>query len=146
AQVATMAAHNDQTIGELVAGQSTNATFNLRQSKQLAAFVQEQGNGFQHAVQSRRQAFGSTESGRLADLPNHSMAASFCGLIGQQGQGYGNNFVAPEGFDLTPLTERGDAIVLAWDAGNSPAPALNKFSPRRQSRDTLLRLAVPIKN
>jgi hypothetical protein len=132
-------------IGALASGQSTNLTLTVSQGTQLQAFVQQQGNQFNGAVSSRRQAFGDERAGRIEDLPINAMAASFCDQLGQPGQSY--TFVAPERFDLSALAEpeRGFAILLAWDAGNSPAPALNKFTPRRVHRDTLLRLAVPVK-
>jgi hypothetical protein len=43
------------------------------------------------------------------------------------------------------VVERGDAVLLAWDAGHAPANAsMNRFKTVRNHRDTLLRLAVPI--
>ena len=46
------------------------------------------------------------------------------------------------GFDLTPLVQRGDAVLLAWAPNYSPVKPLNQFSPRRSRRNTLLRVAA----
>ena len=54
-------------------------------------------------------------------------------------------FVSPFGMDLTPVVERGDAVLLAWDAGHAPANgSMNRFKTIRSHRNTLLRLAVPV--
>ena len=54
-------------------------------------------------------------------------------------------FVCPEGMDLTPVVERGDAVLLAWDPGHAPGNgSMNRFKTVRSHRDTLLRVAVPV--
>ena len=72
------------------------------------------------------------------------MAASFISLMGGWPNQYAT-FRVPPGLDLTPLAERGDAVLLAWVPDYSVVPPLNRFSPRRTHRDTLLRVAVPTK-
>jgi hypothetical protein len=40
------------------------------------------------------------------------------------------------------LVDRGDAVLLAWDANGSYTKPVNQFNPPRLHRNTLLRLAV----
>ena len=100
------------------------------------------------AVQNRQHAFGDNTS-RWIDLDAaHLSAVSFASQIMnvnaapyQQQRG----FVSPLGMDLTPVVERGDAVLLAWDAGHAPANgSMNRFKTIRSHRNTLLRLAVPV--
>jgi hypothetical protein len=77
------------------------------------------------------------------------MAASFISQIRDPQtpqQPYNNtSFLAPKGMDLSPLVERGDAVLLAWVADYSLVKPMNRFNARRSRRDTLLRVAVEIK-
>jgi hypothetical protein len=108
----------------------------------LGNFVSQHGASFQNAVQQRRSAFGAMEGGRLDDLPNSCMAASF--LAHLNGQGANNAFVAPPSFDLSRAADAGSAILLAWSDDQSPAKPLNQFSPRRKTVNTLWRLTLPM--
>ena len=76
------------------------------------------------------------------------MSASFVSRINSQGDQWGNNqnFSAPPGFDLTPLIFKGDAVLMAFAPDYSPVKPLNKFSARRNHRNTLFRVAVEVKN
>jgi len=129
-------------LGEVPAKQSK--TFNRRDLRgtPLKTYVQTHGSSFLQAVNSRQRAFGDNSSGVIKDVTNAAMAASFIGQLGSQNNYEGFN--AESGFELTPQVQRGDAIVLAWLSGQSLIKPLNQFSARRGSRDTLLRLAVPI--
>jgi hypothetical protein len=110
------------------------------QGARLQDFLTQQGANFASAASSRQNAFGSTASGQIGDLPRSSMAASFLSRT-QQGP---FEFISPPGLDLSPLVEEGDAIILAWSQDYSPIQPINQFSPRRSHRDTLWRLAVPV--
>jgi hypothetical protein len=44
--------------------------------------------------------------------------------------------------DLSPVMDRGHAVLLAWVEGYSPVKPINKFSPRRTHKDTLLRITT----
>ena len=78
------------------------------------------------------------------------MAASFISQIRDSQasqQPYNNaNFLAPQGMDLSPLVDRGDAVLLAWAADYSLVKPMNRFAARRTRRDTLLRIAAQIKD
>ena len=129
-------------------GKTTESNLAPATGSLLRDFVTQQGGGFSGVIGGRRQALGDDRAGRLEASPAHVMAASFAEQLNVN-LGNGNNFQGrwdlPARFDLTPLVERGDAVVLAWDAGHTFMPTpINQFSPRRTSRDTLLRLAVPV--
>jgi hypothetical protein len=114
--------------------------------------VQGQANVIASAVQARNQQFGSGDGGHLNDPFSSTFGASFLAaahLTGDMNQPwmqnqYWSRFVTPPGFDLTPLMNRGDAILLAWMPGESVSPSINQFSPRYSRKDTMLRVAVPI--
>ncbi len=116
----------------------------------LPAFVQVNVGRFNSAVQQRQQQFGSSHGERLDDNFVAIAAASFLATAVQSadpvqpGNQYWSRFVTPPGFDLTPLMQRGDAILLAWMPGDTLVPTLNKFSPRHSRKDTVLRVVVPI--
>jgi hypothetical protein len=107
----------------------------------LDVFVQSHSSRFQQAVNARHQAFGDNTSSRIQDWPNATMAASFITTMNVQ-HNY-ENFNPPPGFDLYPLIERGDAILLAWAADYSPTKPFNQFSATRNRKSTLLRVLIP---
>jgi len=133
------------TLGSLSPNQSS--TFTVEQTGMLLRdFVMQNGNQFTLAAQSRQHAFGDNTS-RWLDLNSaHLTAVSFISQVANTGP-YPNprGFVCPAGLDLTPVVERGDAVLLAWDAGHAPDNgSMNRFKTARSHRDTLLRLAVPV--
>ncbi len=113
------------------------------QGKPLRSFVQENGQYFSRAVESRRSALGETSGGRLEDRPLTATVASFISLL--EGQQYPRAFIAPPGVDLTPQVERGDAVVFAWVPGFSFGGKVNAFDPPRFQQDTMLRLTMPVR-
>ncbi len=137
-------------LNELPARETQEFRLKSGEGMALSEFVQQNANQFQSAAQHRRQAFG--ESIHLSNVPLSAMAASFVTQLSGRNNypnNYPNNqntFVVSPGFDLTSLVERGDAVLLAWDAGHLFTGAMNRFTPRRSSHDTLLRLAVEIMN
>jgi hypothetical protein len=137
-------------LKELAAAEKRTET--LSGGKSLVSYVQEHGNEFQAAINSRRSQFGDDSGRRIRDLPKAAAAASYMRKLeaSQANQGNPNNyyqrFIAPEGFDLGDGERRQEAVVFAWDAGNAPAKPLNQFTPRRTRRDTLYRITVPALN
>jgi hypothetical protein len=137
-------------LGALAPGKTNAFALERTQGMLLRDFVQQEGGQFQVAVQQRQNAFGSARLSRTWDIPLCAMAASFIsqlgapvGQPGMWGRFY-SRFTAPAGVDLSPVVRRGDAVLLAWDAGRSLVHPINRFTPRRLHRDTLLRLAVPV--
>src|SRR5262249_10103972 len=128
-------------LGELKARESKPFTVSKGGGTPISEFVGRQGQGFQTAVQHRQQAFGSTESGHLDDLPNASVAASFLSLLARQ-QNY-MNFSVTTGLDMSSMLEHGNAVLFAWAGDYSPVQPFYHFTPRRSHRDTLWRVTVP---
>ena len=130
-------------LGDIPAGKSKTFTVTKGQGSPLRDFVWRYAENFQQAVRQRQHAFGESESGRISDLPNTTVAASFIAQLSQQ-QSYGS-FIAPPGLDMSPVLEHGGAVVFAWAGDYSPVKPMQQFSPKRSHRDTLWRVAVAVK-
>jgi hypothetical protein len=132
-------------LGQLGAGQSTTAVLEPDRGQPLAEYAQTAGQQFYNAVQSRRQAFGRDQRSRLPLAPASIVAASFIRYV-QGVEPFQRSFIYPAGLDLSQLVARGDAVILAWDAGGSHAGSpLRRFNPPRTTQNAMLRLAVPVK-
>ncbi len=125
-------------IGDLPARQSKVIKLQTSQGLAIRDFVRQNGSQFFHAVQFRRGNFGNQQVS--FNVPLSAMAASFNSEL-NEGDGH-QFFISPQGFDLSPQVELGSVILLAWDDGQLLTKPLNKFTPRRSHRDTLLRLIV----
>ena len=120
-------------------------TFQLLPEKgtPLRAFVQENGQFFQRAVELRSNPLGGTSGGHLEDRPLTATVASFISYLDVQQ--HGRSFVFPAGLDLRAQVERGDAVIFAWVPGYSFGDKINDFQPPRFKQDTMLRLTVPVR-
>jgi hypothetical protein len=131
-------------LGEVPAREARTFTVSKDKGTLLSDFVSRHGAGFQGAVQARQRTFGGGESGRIDDLPNGAMVASFLSrLSGPQGSMH--HFITPPGLDLSSVAEHGNAVMLAWAEDYSPVKPLRQFTPRRSQKHTLWRVAVPVK-
>ncbi|MSU61695.1 MAG: hypothetical protein EXS31_04735 [Pedosphaera sp.] len=133
-------------LGSLSARQEKRFTLKTADGTALSSFVQsnsiQRGTSFRDTVDARRNSFGNNRQGQLENPAMVSTVASFTAHIPtQQNQ---RRFVTPAGVDLTSLVDRGDAVLLAWDADHSPIKPINQFKPIRTRRSTLLRLAAPV--
>lgn len=128
-------------IGNLAAREKKSLALESSRGVLLSNFVQQHGGGFEGAVEQRRNPLGDNQRGWLSNSSLNSMVASFPAYLPFQRNQRG--FVAPAGFDLTPLVERGDAVFLAWVPNYSFSNPIYRFKPPRSQRNTLLRLAVP---
>jgi hypothetical protein len=128
-------------LGKLPAGEKKTFTLEPSTGVPLAQWLMQHGMEFQRAVQSRRATLGDATMGHLENAPLTSMVASFCAELPTHDMQ--RSFIAPPGLDLTPLVDRGDAVLLAWDANQSYTTPVNRFKPPRLQRNALLRLAVP---
>jgi len=131
-------------LGTLPPGKTS--TFSVAQGggTALNEFVQSNTSQFVVAAQGRQHAFGDNAARWLELNAAHLTAVSFVGKAMNVGPNQ-RGFVCPGGLDLTPLVDRGDAVVLAWDPGHAPGDgSMNRFKTVRNHRDTLLRLAVPV--
>jgi len=107
----------------------------------LNSFVNRYSGSFSAALNARGQAFGGNTESHLPDKPNCTVAASFVTQLNTPGNQW-QNFSAPPNFDLSPVVQRGDAVVLAFAADYAPVKPLNQFTARRNSRSTLFRVTV----
>jgi hypothetical protein len=121
------------------------STFSVEQNGPLLRdFVVQNASQFQAAAQSRQRAFGDNTSRWLELNSANLTAVSFVSQwanpdLNQRG------FVYPSGLELSPLIERGDAVLLAWDPDHAPfGGSLNQFKTARSHRNMMLRLAVPL--
>jgi hypothetical protein len=129
-------------LGPVGPGQALSFNLSTQPHRSLRSFVELHGARFQTASDTRNRAFGDQEAGRLRDVTNAVMAASFATLLRDSDEPW-MRFRGPPGFDARRLLARGDALLLAFAPGHSPVPGLNQFSARRRHQDTLYRLAVP---
>ncbi|MEY2411382.1 MAG: hypothetical protein QOF48_4052 [Verrucomicrobiota bacterium] len=111
----------------------------------LNSFVTRHAGNFLAVLNSRGHAFGDNSFSRLADKSNASMAISFMSQLNTPSAQY-NNLNGPPFFELSPIIQRGDAVLLAFAPDYAMVKSLNKFNARRNHRDTLLRVAVEVKN
>ena len=137
-------------LGEVPTRQSKTFTVSPEQGTRLETFVLQHGAGFEPAVQQRQRTFGGSGSGRLDDLPNGSMAASFLSrlrLTQQPAYQYSQRqFIAPPGLDLSAVVGRGHAVLLAWAADYAPVKTMRQFTPRRSHQNTLWRVTIPVQS
>jgi hypothetical protein len=131
-------------LGEVAAGETKAFSLQGAKSTPLLSYVQTHAGNFASAVNSRQQAFGSDDRWQINDVPGAAMAASFVTMLNTPNN-Y-NNFTVQSGFDLLPLVERGDAVLLAWVPRHSFTKPLNQFSARRGSKNTLVRIAATVKD
>ena len=128
-------------LGDLPAKQTKTVSLNIIKGRNLRDWVSPFAGGFQNAAQSRQRALGT--SAWIDNPAEASQVATFMSALGR-GQNYGATFIAPPGLDLSPLVNRGQAVLLAWAADSAPVAPLNQFNPRRSHRDTLYRIATPV--
>jgi hypothetical protein len=135
-------------LGELPAGQTKTFSFAHGQGKLLQNFVTEFGRDFPAAVGARQRAFGGNVSALALDTELSALAASFASLIespsSQRPGLVAGNFTCPNGLDLGPWVEQGQAILLAWDPGQPVIKPIRQFTPRRGQSNTLWRLVIPM--
>ncbi|MDB6125751.1 MAG: hypothetical protein JWQ71_4744 [Pedosphaera sp.] len=129
-------------LKEIPKGQKKTFGFKKEEGTGLRDFVYQHGGNFQSAIMHRHQAFGSSGSGQIQDLPNSTMAVSFVSQLanGQTQQ----DFVSTPGLDLSSVVEHGNAVLLAWESDFSPVRPINQFPTRRSHKDTLWRISVPV--
>lgn len=134
--------------GEIKPRQVTTIKVQPQQGITVRDFVWQHGQNFQNAVQSRQQAFGQAERGRIDDLPNAAITASFLSQMRPQTQQYNNygfNFISPPGLDLSASLTPGQAIFMAWDADYAAARPVRQFTTKRVQKNTFWRVVATVK-
>lgn len=131
------------TLGELKPGETKTNLFD-QDGGLLKSFVATHGGNFATAAQMRQQALGDSSRQQLENLPLSAIAASFVSQLDASPPAP-RSFATPAGYDLSGLVARGQAILLAWDAGHThSAPFPREFNPPRMQRQTLWRLGVQV--
>lgn len=130
-------------LGSLQPREAKRFTREVAGGTPLRQFVQDQAGTLRMAAVQRQQALGDSSQGRIENLPLAATAASFLSQL-ETGPDDPVRFIAPQGYDLSSLVARGDAVLTAWVSGQVLAPPLHRFNPPRSQRQTLLRLAVPV--
>ena len=130
-------------LGDVPAKQSKTFKVARNSGNPLSNFVQTYGGQFEQVFAQRQHVFGNAESGQLQNIPQAAIAASFVSQLPGHNNYNGNGgFITPPGFDLSPLVERGDAVLLAWASDYTLVKPMNRFTARHGHRDSLLRVAV----
>ena len=132
-------------LGEVPARESRTFTVSRANGTSLTSFVLRHSALFYGAVQAQQRVFGGGESGRIDDLANCSMAASFLSRLGGQ-QDSMQHFISPPGLDLSAVVQHGNAVLLAWAGDYSPVKPLRQFTPRRSQQNTLWRVSVSVQS
>ncbi len=134
-------------VQRMQAGERRSVNVSKITGQRLEDFVQQNTSNFSMAAERRRDAFGSSQANYLPNPAQHLAAASFFGKLPtatQQNYNHRGPFMLPQGFELSEGLKRGQVCLLAWAGGHAPIPALNKFDPRRSTRDTLFRVMAPV--
>jgi hypothetical protein len=137
-------------LGPLAISETKSFNVSKERGTPIRDFVSKHGQIFQTAAGARQQAFGGNDSSHIADVPSSAVALSFISQLSRTENqnnynNYMNNFIAPRGLDLTSVIDHGSAVVLAWAADSSPIKSMYQFSPKRSHKDTLWRIAVPVR-
>ncbi len=128
-------------LGGLAANEKKGFKLTSLSAMPLPEFVRRHSQFVFKIAQQRRSTFGQNEPAASLDPVTSSMAASFFSQMTNNENIY-EHCIAPAGFDLAPLVEKGDWVLLAWLADYSPTSPLHRFTPRRFHRNTLLRLVI----
>jgi hypothetical protein len=130
-------------LGDVPAREAKTFTVTRATGTPLTSFVLRYSALFQSAVQAQQRVFSGGGSERIDDLANGSMAASFLSRLGGS-QDSMQRFISPPGLDLSDVVQHGNAVMLAWAPDYSPVKPLRQFTPRRNQKNTLWRVSVPV--
>jgi hypothetical protein len=128
---------------EIPAGESKTFKLDPASAKLLPSFVSQNYGYYKRATELRHNQLGETAA--IDDRALTGAVISFIHSGDANQSNRRNEFVTPPGLELSPLIERGDAVIFGYLPNQSLTPPNNKFTPPRLRRDTLLRLSVPVK-
>ncbi len=128
----------------LAANGSTNLALAPGSGELLETHVKRLSEEFASKIDNRLRALGDAQRGRIDNLVEASMAASFIAAAAASQNPDGRHFVYSPGFDLQRFSQRGDAVVLIWDADQGAVAPFHKFAAKRTQKNSLLRLVVPV--
>jgi len=131
-------------LGECPASQSITVPLTPGAGQPLLDELESRASTFSESVKRRQVAFGSSAEAWVDLAPENLLAASLLGHAQRRISGNQRQFISPAGAEVTPLLGEDQALVLAWVEGFAPVSSLRQFDAVRNSRNTLLRLAVPL--
>jgi len=132
------------TLGQIAASESKTFHVNSEAGTGITNFVASHSHNFQGVINSRQSAFGATERGRIDDLTNTTLAASFLSQVENQ-ESWMNSFVSPPGLDMSAEVARGAAVLFAWAEDYAPVKPLYPSKPARTHKYTMFRLPITVK-
>ncbi|HIG26997.1 MAG TPA: hypothetical protein EYQ50_04080 [Verrucomicrobiales bacterium] len=125
--------------------------------RELKVFLQNYPHVFQSAVRQRNQALSGGRSFPVPKDLNHLIATSFFTRLGpnpRSNNGRSSNrnrenrgepiFMGSTGIDMSDIVGRGEAVLFLWMPGYAPSVSLNRFEESVGSRDSLIRLVLPV--
>jgi hypothetical protein len=129
-------------LGGLSAKGKSNVIVTPNDGQAISQYASQLSDAAQ-AVQSRHQAMGRMNEGRLENPAFYSSLASF---PSSQKANWTQQrvFVYPYGFDLSEGLQRDQIVILAWDEGFAPVNFERNFKVSRVRQDTLWRLVIPM--
>ena len=129
-------------LGDLEAHARSEHPLSEVAARALPEFVFQATSSLFTLVQQRQLAFGSDS--RHWPEPHATLlsAASFTTHAAGSAPILERQFVAPPGFDLSPILDRGDAILLAWLPDYAPVPTIRDFPASRLRKNALFRLSL----
>jgi hypothetical protein len=130
-------------VGNIEGGQEARVGFE-GQAESYVDFARNWNPIFSQVSGRRSEVFGGGGGGaeHIDDWAGASVAASFTQHTAA-GDPSSRQFIWPPTFDLSPVVERGDVVILAYLPGDSLVPAMNQFPVLRQAKGTLVRLVIP---
>jgi hypothetical protein len=128
-------------------GTSATESVGIDTGLDISTFVASSSQQFYSAITQRRAALGSDQARFLINPADAAMAISLGSFLqrspNQQNQ-YESGFMFPGNLDLSELLERGQALILVYCDNYAPSGPMNEFKPVRSTRNSLLRLSVPM--
>lgn len=128
-------------VGTLAAGQNLDQQFDWESARGLETLFSDLATTISR-VQQRRQAFGGEGSGQVERSLDGVILASLGEDPSHRSIDFTDSFAAPRDLNVRPLLARGQAVLFAWAPGQSIAPPFYRFTPKRQQRDSALRVAL----
>jgi hypothetical protein len=130
-------------IREITAGGTATGALS-RVGSSLSGEIRARASSIQQAMQARRASFNRNPGSTSESPETILLAASFVeelnAMMPQNPQ-----FSPVEGLNLSPLLRRGYAVLVAMDSKPVAGPLVPRFDAAMLQRQTLWRLAVPVK-
>lgn len=128
-------------------GQQSTQTIGVVAGQDIGSFVQNSSGQFNNAIRQRRQALGADQARFLINPADAAMSVSLGSFLQNgpdQFNQYQSGFMFPGNMDISYLLERDQALILVYCKNYAPTSAMNDFKPVESTRNSLLRLSMPL--